>query len=219
MPQPIYYDLAEHHIALVTTPKCATTTLLNALSPLLPQERLSLDDPHLRWDANAVSAGHIRSIKPKRFIIGLVRNPWHRVVSHYKDKVIIDFSGRLGQFGFEKGMPFEKYIDVLEAQFDQISDVHVRLQSEILVRRGLLLPDLIIRQERFNLDFPILQAAIESRTGRPLAAPKQMNLRNTSHIKNILYTNRSRKIIRELYSRDIEMFGYHFPNELLLSGT
>ena len=75
--QPLYYDLPEHRMIFIATPKCATSSIMDALTPLLRhEENAATVNPHVRWVSHQITPKLARELKPERFIFAPVRNPW-----------------------------------------------------------------------------------------------------------------------------------------------
>ncbi|MCV6592612.1 MAG: sulfotransferase family 2 domain-containing protein [Silicimonas sp.] len=130
--QPVFFDLPEHRISVISTPKCASSSLLKLLGPLLREDVDRVRAPQRIWKSYSVGPRELWDLKPDRFIVATVRNPWARVVSHYKDKVVAQLHDRLEQYGFRKGMPFEDYLDLIDRDYDIIKDFHVKRQVDML---------------------------------------------------------------------------------------
>ncbi|KZK84785.1 Sulfotransferase family protein [Pseudovibrio sp. Ad13] len=148
--QPLYYDIPAYKISVIATPKCANSSILDLLRPLLPSELPHKSNPHHMWGPMKISKERIAEVKLDRFVLAIGRNPWARTVSHYEDKVNKTLHERLHQYGFYQGMKFEEYLKVLSDKFNKINDLHVASHKEMFHSGEMLLPDLILRQERLK---------------------------------------------------------------------
>ncbi len=148
-------------------------------------------------------------MKANRFIFAPVRNPWSRVVSHYKDKIVPHLHERLAQYGFRKAMPFDDYLKIVQEKYDLINDFHIIEQVRMLNFRGAYLPDFTMRFERLGEDFQQLRAMIKTRTGIDAASLGQLNTRQSRSFETY-YTSELRDMVHQIYIRDIEVLNYRF---------
>lgn len=208
--QPLYYDLPEHSMIFIATPKCATSSLMDALTPLLGLETSAETiNPHVRWTSHQITPKQARELKPERFIFAPVRNPWSRVVSHYKDKIVAGLHARLAQYGFQQAMPFQDYLRVLDKEYHRINDVHILEQTKLLSFKGTYLPDFTLRFERIGPDFDALCAMIKARTGASLQNLGQLNQR-PSRSYETYYDDHLRSFVERIYAQDISRLNYTF---------
>ena len=209
--QPLFYDLPEHGILFIATPKCATTSIMDALTPLLPATGARpAENPHQRWVGQKITQKQARALKPDRFIFAPVRNPWSRVVSHYKDKIVPHLHDRLAQYGFKKAMPFADYMKVVDAEYDRINDFHIIEQMRILTHKDTYLPDFTLKFERLGEDFDALCAMLRARTGVEITGLGRLNSR-PSQSYTAYYDPPQLDVVERIYARDIQALNYAYP--------
>lgn len=209
--QPVYYKIPSAELIFVANPKCATSSLLDALSVVLP-ERLQKEvtNPHYKWEEYSIGPGEALAAKQDRLCVSPIRNPWARAASHYKDKIASGvLHDRLHPYGFRADMSFDSYVDLLSDLVDEINDYHVMPQTKFLFFKGTFLPDFLLRFERLEKDYWVLSQLVTSRGGPPLPAMPHENRRSGNGYRSY-YNKHTRRAIRRIYSNDIEFFGYHF---------
>ena len=138
------------------------------------------------------------------FSFTIVRNPWDRVVSHYHYRAMTNQTN-LGTspVGFnewvelaygEKNSRYYNTPQMFMPQTDWITDA-----------RGNVIIDFIARYENFQNDFNEICRRI-GKSERALPHAKKSDRGNYGNY----YTEESKKIVADWFSRDIELFGYHF---------
>ncbi len=206
--QHIYFDLPEHRLIFIATPHCATTTLFEALEPLL--SKATKADPD-RWAAQAISKQDVVRLKADRLVFGTVRNPWDRVVAQYDALVHPKLDDAMAKHSFARDMSFAGFVGKLSENKGALNDPALCTQTQLLLdSNDMLLPDVVLRYERLETDFQMLAALIAARTGVELPV---LNLPEVDAAQDFgaRYTRPPRIKVREIYSRDVNFFYYHFP--------
>lgn len=132
------------------------------------------------------------------FRFSLVRNPWDRLVSCYKDKVV----GKKKMYEPVWGRPFAQYVQWLGTLDLSRADRHVRLQSRLMPVEEM---DFIGRFENLAADV----SHIFGRIGLEGASLPHLNKTAKSDFRTF-YDEASVQRVRELYQEDIERFGYTY---------
>ncbi|MEO1350630.1 MAG: sulfotransferase family 2 domain-containing protein [Cyanobacteria bacterium J06635_15] len=149
-----------------------------------------------------------------------VRNPWDRLVSCYSEKIKPDknFFGTTNSFShgvhkgllkygvFEANMPFDEFLKAVSSIPDHEADQHFRSQHTFLTdKNGNLITDFIGRFESISQDFN----EVFSKLGEPeIELPKSNKTHHQEYRQH--YTDDLLSIFEKRYSKDIELFGYHF---------
>jgi hypothetical protein len=198
----------------VPIPKAANSSTKLALCPVLGIDPASVTevqkDPRLPMPHFSDIASRIG---PDWFVFTVVRDPWTRVLSAYRDKVQrkrVQLRA-LQAMGLEAGDSFETFLAALNRWPRRLLNDHFIPQSDLLapVRASTRL--LVLRSE----DLPDAWAQIEdglSRQGAP--APAAIGHQNvTGAQKNVPdFTPRAVDLIRRLYADDFAQLGYNsFP--------
>ncbi|MFP4011510.1 MAG: sulfotransferase family protein [Spirochaetaceae bacterium] len=153
------------------------------------------------------------------YSFAFVRNPWDRLVSCYMDKVAEtdledeDLNPKsaavfMRQHGGKTGeVSFEEFAREVCRTPDAESNRHFRSQHVFLTdRRGRLLPEHIFRFETLAEDF----ATVMQRIGLPGLELPHANRTQRRDYRDY-YTDELRDLVAERYRRDIEVFGFEFP--------
>jgi hypothetical protein len=141
------------------------------------------------------------------FKFAFVRNPWDRLVSAWKNKIIHKNTKEFDEETHAKMCNFDAFVDYLNqgGQIRYDNDAHFKLQSDLIDFNQV---DFIGRFEHFERDFlkvmSILGITVEE------IPWKNKNKDQTPYHE--FYTDHSRGIVSELYRKDIQLFGYDFHN-------
>jgi chondroitin 4-sulfotransferase 11 len=197
-------------------PKVACSSMKILIAQLCKLEQKSC--PHI-IDFELVSARHLKSY-PDYCCFTVVRNPWDRLVSCYKDK-IHHFSetnnGRLF-LGFERynqifhvkafypKMPFDQFVKIVSLIPDGISDEHFRSQTRLIYtpKRSLTVIK-VAKLENLNLDLANFLTTLNI-SNIEIA---RINQTSPSQYRDY-HDTRLKKIVARRYLSDIEMFKYSF---------
>ncbi len=149
----------------------------------------------------------------------IVRNPWDRLVSCFKDKIRAADYNELGfkdgvaiplqRFGetFYGDMTFKAFVDAVCALPDAVADNHFRSQFyQLISPEGELLVNYIGRFERIEQSF----AEIAANTGLPLTASIHLNQSQSQKHWRSYYTDELDSMVRKRYAEDIRLLQYSF---------
>lgn len=159
----------------------------------------------------AFHANHkkLYDLTKNNFIFSFVRNPYSRIYSAYKSKVILPLESHKKNIffnhGISLGMDFETFVDIVCAIPDHKIDRHLRSQSWFLTFEGKLITNHIGRLESFEEDWENLL--------------KPFGLSNPGHNKNStkkignpditeVFSVEIRQKIQERYKSDFLLFNY-----------
>ena len=177
----------------------------------LPKSEIFPKDIHYNYDFPTASKNEI-STKYQDFLkFAILRNPWERLYSCYKNK--IEKSSTTGadyilecSSDFYIGMPFEEFVEVVCNIPDSEADYHFCSQIYLL-----LYPDGEFPINYFcnieNLDFHLEE--IKSKTGIPFASLPKLNSTKKSRYE-LAYTQELIEKVKTRYSWDIQVFNYEF---------
>ncbi len=127
-----------------------------------------------------------------------MRNPWDRLVSCYKDKV-------LGQLLFPDcwGRDFDYFLCYVAQQDLRRCDPHIRLQVSLFPLEDM---DHIARFENFAGEFDFIineQLGLNSRI-------LHINKSKQEGAYTSYYNDRQRQLVAKLYKEDIDLMGYSY---------
>jgi hypothetical protein len=151
----------------------------------------------------------------------IIRNPWERLVSCYKDKIFYkdDDNSYFIKTNpkFSKEMPFDEFADVVASTPDHLADFHFCSQLGLLTDfTGNFLCNYL--GELDNLNFHLEK--IKSLTGISFETKTHLNKTKKSSYEEY-YTPELIEKVRQRYHWDIELFGFEFgkKNETFQFGT
>ena len=202
----------------IEVPKVACSSIKIALASLLGIDLAVTDgNPH-RAQFPEPRSQPGPALYPGLFTFAFVRNPWDRLVSCYRDKILgeaPDFTAFhptrgvahcLARFdAFRAGMSFDEFVRAVAAISDEEADDHFRSQHTFVTNAsGDLAIDYVGRFETLDRDFrhvcqklsaphlslPFTQAAIVPRSYRAY------------------YTPVARSLVAERFNEDFSLFGY-----------
>lgn len=215
--KPELWLLKSSRFGYIQIPKVATRSIQQCLANYyIRQEKL---EESQYWDKDAIrlieskTAFHttqeqISKISEDNFIFAFVRNPYDRLLSAYKNKVLqpVEAGGKniFINHGITLGMALEEFIDIVCGIPDEKIDRHLRSQSWFLTFNGKLIPHYIGHLESFSNDWNELSVKFD------LPVPECRN--STSSIeKDIYFEGLSTEIkmkIWKRYQQDFLMFNY-----------
>jgi len=203
-----------HKFIYYPIPKVACSSLKVAISEIMGIELFD-DRPHATRfpEIHLNQSNHIDYFK-----FAFVRNPWDRLVSCYKDKILYctdhkgirdAYNGQLPPFmrkyPFEKGMSFSSFVEAVSLIPDKDAEDHFVSQITFLSHNGKLVTDFLGRFENIENDWGDIckRLAIPA---TPLGHRKQI----IDKPYQDFYTDRLVALVGERYKKDIATFGYTF---------
>lgn len=204
----------------VEIPKVACSSIKVAIARML-NINLVQGNPHqTEFPSVDYQLSEHGPLYPGLFSFAFVRNPWDRLVSCYRDKILLEVNGFthstirpgiadcLAHFkGFFPGMSFEQFVDVVASIPDEEADGHFRSQYTFVAdRANRIAVDFVGRYERLSEDLNRvrdLQELPEFELPRLQAALSSVNYRE-------FYSNRSRETVAERFKTDIALFEFDF---------
>lgn len=147
------------------------------------------------------------------FKFAFVRNPYSRLVSCYRDKILSKEDQEMViKNGFYRNMPFDDFVREVSLTPDIRADQHIKSQSfSLLDRNNNLLVDEVFKFEDLEKDI----GKVCKKINMPI--PEKIGHKNRSHDKknpnkNYMdyYTLETKKLVQKRYRKDFELFGYDF---------
>ncbi len=151
------------------------------------------------------------------FKFAFVRNPWDRLVSCYRNRILNTlvtdeeyFKGVSNGFvrfkKFYAGMPFDEFVEAVFTISDDDADQHFRSQYIFITdKEKRLLVDYVGRFENLENDFSHVLKIIH-------AGDHSLNHLNKTNRTNYreYYNERTEKMVAQRYADDISLFNYKF---------
>lgn len=142
------------------------------------------------------------------FKFAFVRNPWERIVSCWRNKVVDCNYFNFSSDKLEELQSFEKFVDYVSELEIESCDHHLRLQSKLIDLNNL---DYLGRFENFekhlNEVVELLKVDLKGGIGH-----KNVSTKNKSSYKDY-YNEELKHKVYKIYKRDIDIFAYNFGNE------
>jgi len=200
----------KHKVIFVHIPKCGGTSIEDVLfKPLCRRSKKDLFGFPNKYQTGGLQhlmSSHIieevgEDIFNQYFKFSFVRNPWDKMVSQYH-YTIAKRQDLQNHIGITKSSSFKKYINrVFKAemfvQWDQ--------QYKFLYVNKKCVVDFLGRFESIQEDFNIVCDKIGIRQQKLPHIHKSDRKHYTEY-----YDDKTREIVAEKYSKDIEIFGYKF---------
>jgi len=215
--KPELWHFGDSGFGYIQIPKVATRSTQLCLANYYVEQK-NISKP-LEWNSEAIreiedkTAFHttqkqIFEISKDTFIFAFVRNPYDRLYSAYKNKVLQPLeSGAkniLINHGITLGMSFESFVDIVCDIPDENIDRHLRSQSWFLTHERNLIPSYIGRLESFDEDWAVLS----NRFGLP--APSHKNSTKKSNYSSFLegFSPELKKKVYKRYEQDFMIINY-----------
>ena len=147
------------------------------------------------------------------FRFAFVRDPWARLYSCYRDKIVgpteRDDEFMLGEYGFVPGMPFEAFVRGVAEIDDREADPHFASQWHALGYEGELAVDYVGRFERLPGDWDRLRRRYDL-PELPWAPVGSSRPRFDFDYHKPHYTPELVEIAGRRYAEDVSRFGYEY---------
>ena len=172
-----------------------------------------LNVPFHQW--HRVSVASIAQVKRMTdyFRFAFVRDPWARLYSCYRDKIVgptvQDDEFILGAYGFAPGMPFAAFVHGVAEIDDPQADPHFASQFHALSHEGELAVDYVGRFERLPGDWDRLRQRYDL-PELPWAPVGSSRPRFAFDYHKPHYTPELVEIVRRRYALDVRHFEYEY---------
>ena len=222
--------LAPYEAIYFPIPKIASSSLKLVFSELLGVPPPIPDKPNVNPHNRTfpfVPREAIATEYVDYFRFAVVRNPFSRILSCYRNKIRPEVTDRpafvdgvhrefvkygkapgFRQFGrFFKDMSFDEFIAVVDGIPDELADRHFRSQCWYLCGpNGALLPNYLARFERLQEELRY----VFGRLGLPPTRIPRLESSGTGNNYREHFTQNGRALVERRYARDLELLGYQF---------
>lgn len=203
-------------IAYARVPKAGNTAIKVAMSQVMgfakaPPGEVTRDAYWRSVDPKnvlVVSPGEFASARYRDyFCFSVVRHPFDRVVSCYKNKILRNKNLRNGfrQDGFSAGMTLDAFVTAVSRTRDRTCNVHIRSQTAMLVHRGQLLPQVVIKLEELDAGWHKIVTGVRRHCGVELPSLGTMNTTASVHQDEKL-SPAHEKLLQTRYASDFQNF-------------
>lgn len=205
----VYVLIPELRLAYLNVAKAASSSIIAALEARAGRAFPRTEDGRfVRYDLAPGDSGC--------FVFTVVRNPFDRLASCYRDKICHPDKIGPGRFLYERyrpfgrlrrpfrpRMPFDEFVQEVVRIPDSLADRHVRSQASFVFDRGgRCCADKIGRFETLSRDL----APMCERYG--LSELPRRNVGWSNEPYDLLYTPELVELVASRYADDIERFGY-----------
>jgi len=137
------------------------------------------------------------------FKFAFVRNPWDRIISCWRNKVVEKNAFKLDDAEFEKVKQFEYFVDYVSRLDIETCNNHLRLQCALIDLNRI---DFLGRFETFEKDLRYVLGCLEISFDNILHENKSKRKNDFREY----YTDSLKKKVYHIYKKDIDIFGYRF---------
>lgn len=196
--------LPEYQILYVPVPKVACSSIKSALAELR-EGPVPVKDPHRYWGYHT-RLSHVRRLVDDRWLVfTVVRNPYYRVTSAWRNRVRDGYELKRLQFiGITKGDSFDRFLTILASVPGRELEQHTIPQA-LRLNKAMRLPQMkVYRFEELDTAWAEISDEIFERTGRRLHLP---HINRTTKEETKISKDQA-DLIRRIYDLDFEVFGY-----------
>lgn len=205
-------------------PKSANTSIKHWLLPLVGNDPLQYSkngkfrNIHKQVPWTTINKLEFLDIKNQTLSFAVTRNPWERLVSVYKDKVLRRLHDPFKKLGFSDTMTILEFAELVSEINDQEADIHFKPQWLFITHRGHLLPNLIFDINQHNVPKTLIDNYLDINLGEfPLE--NKNTTHNFSFEELITKCNGNKgdnrdkfnELIGNRYKAEIRNLGYQSP--------
>jgi hypothetical protein len=206
-------DLPDLEARVVQVPKTGSGTIrMQVLRQLREQRGHDLPKEALWQYVRFVPAEDLPGLAPPRFSFGFARDPYARLVSCYRHKILAErrrgkrLSPLFAVYGraFSLQMDFPEFVRAVSAVPDERAEKHFRSQTRFLFRDGRPLVDFVGHLERFDEDW-----AEVCRHTRLLPVARAYNVTGADRPPlEEWYDSELLALVEQRYAEDFALLGY-----------
>lgn len=206
---PRFYTFDDRSLIYMEVPKVACTSIKLTIGKAYQINFQSTSDIHEHEDWQHDLG------KPQNTdynIFSFVRNPYDRLVSCYRDKVVeghyFSKAAKISQNYIPSNISFEEFVKIVCNIPDFLSDKHFKSQYALLSHNGKLLPDFVGHFETLEQDWKVLNEKYNFS-----ARLSHKNKTTSTKIDfSDYYTQKLADLVYIRYENDFKFFGYkHRP--------
>lgn len=196
--------LHEYKTVIFCIPKVANSSIKAAVLTALGY-RVTEDVPHGHSALNLSEPPYIGNRCQDYFKFAVVRNPFDRLVSCWKQKICTDrvLTQGFEPLGFYKNMPFAEFVKIAVRNIR--ANIHFAPQLPEIIYGGQILPDTLGRFENLSYWWGYLRSIC------PLPLGKLPHYNKSRHGNYRGYfDDESRRLAEAVYADDLKYLGYEF---------
>lgn len=184
---------SEYKFVWFRVAKVGTRTIFNEFK----NNNIALDAVH------PMSVHYPQNLYKKYFKFAFVRNPWDRLCSCWRNKVIDSNYYNFDNKELEKMQNFNYFVEYVENLNIEFCDHHLRLQCKLVDLNNI---DYLGRFETFSEDL----AEVFKKINIDLNGISKMNASKEFKQYQKYYTSELAQKVYKIYQKDIQVFNYKF---------
>lgn len=195
------FVVEDYDLVIVGVPKCGQTSMKKAFLG-------NMENVHAPEHFTYLHSHEVGKYEEEGYLIAsVVRNPYDRVYSFWKQKIREPNKFTESSSLFYTGMPFDETVRAVCGLADYQSNIHFRSQTSLIsypsrrAEKGIKVPEFIGCLEHFNLEWECLSEEL----GKKLPV---LPHENKTINKEDPWTQELRELVYERYEQDFKNFGY-----------
>ena len=216
-----FYVLDALKLVYLSVPKAACSSIKAALAKaggiVVANNQSVHSHPQMR-----IQEGRLNAAQSGFYKFSFVRNPFERLVSCYREKIMFIPSPEHPKplyeyyfFSLPAHISFAEFAERVAQIPDPLADNHFKSQLALLYSEGELQVDYVGKMEDLNNEWK--RIAEEYQFDPNLVPSNVTKSRQGCHSDyRLYYTEALAKLVRERYRQDVEVFGYEHDYQRLL---
>ncbi len=210
-----FFVFEDLKLAYLELPKVACTSIKTTIGRsygISPANAMDIHE-HPSWHQHL---GLLNGVHRSYYTFAFVRNPFERLVSCYRDKVIYSGSNEIYStpyfqqyyyFPIPANIPFSEFVERVARIPDCLADRHFKSQSAFLYHQGKLLVDYVGKFEALARDWKTIAVKYGFDTELDHQHTTKAK-RGAHHDYRTYYTKELAQLVYQRYKADVELFGY-----------
>ena len=217
----LFYVIHDRRLVYLEVPKVASTSMLFTIGQ---SYNIQFNPTKIHTDPFWHRLrGTLGKELSSYYKFSFVRNPFDRLVSCYKEKVVKPYHNsdlpywfNRKHFSLPKNASFREFVEFAVEIPDHLADRHFKSQTAILYQDGTLLVDWLGRFENLAADWATFAKRYNY---SPHLAHKtsSRDVQRTHQDYRLYYTPELAELVYQRYQRDFELFGYQDAHQELLA--
>jgi len=172
------------------------------------------------WANWKIRLARLKKHEKQYFKFAFVRNPYARIVSCYRNKVLLKEEQLSSIDGYpfyciKANISFEKFVKKIVRIPDFLADIHFKSQYSVLYQRGQLLTDYLGKVENIEQDWKKL-AQWYGLEANLVHSNNSTEKESVYRDYKLYYTQELAELVYQRYRQDFELLGYQTARQELL---
>lgn len=206
-----FYIFDKKKLVYLAVPKVATTSILLTIS-----QSYDIKIKRRRIHSNPFwhrKQGKLDQSQANYYKFTFIRNPFDRLVSCYKEKIVKRYNRKLPPFydshhlSVTENASFSEFVEIISDIPDCLADRHIKSQYATLYRKNRLLVDRVGRFEHLAENWAELAKKYNLKP-ELLHKLSSYHFENTHRDYRLYYTRELAEMVYKRYQKDVELLGY-----------